>query len=211
MKPFPPFFYLICRNVPKRGDDMDDKKKEIKSMEILVKKAKRRDEKALVELLSMYQEYLYRIAYAYYKNEQQALDAVSECVMKIYIHIPQLKKTEYFKTWITRILINEVLRDISKQSNQTSLELLREQGIELQNSELVLNVSQEQKMDLYHALDLLPSEYRKVIILKYFQDMKSKEIAEIMEIPEGTVKTLLHRGKKRLRTIMVEEMGYEIS
>ena len=83
---------------------------EQKQIEKLVKKAMKRDENALEMLLSQYQEYLYRIAYAYYKNEQEALDAVSECVAKVYVNLPKLRKPEYFKTRMTRILMNEVHR-----------------------------------------------------------------------------------------------------
>lgn len=179
--------------------------KEPVSIETLVKKAKKRDESAFIELLSQHQDYLYRIAYTYYKNEQYALDAVSECVAKVYINLPKLKKPEYFKTWITRILINEVLNEISKQNRWTSLDKVDEHKI-LYENEKVNQLSKEEKMDLYNAIDLLPSDYRKVVILKYFQELKTKEIADIMKIPEGTVKTLLHRSRNKLRIILMEDM-----
>lgn len=97
-------------------------------MERLVKKAMKRNEKALEALLYEYQEYLYRMAYAYCRNEQNALDAVSECVMKVYINLPKLRRPEYFKTWMTRILINEVLSDAGKEK-VLSLEALQEGGV----------------------------------------------------------------------------------
>lgn len=101
---------------------------EQKQIEKLVKKAMKRDENALEVLLSQHQEYLYRIAYAYYKNEQEALDAVSECVAKVYVNLPKLRKPEYFKTWMTRILINEVLSGVKIKSKVISLDALNEQG-----------------------------------------------------------------------------------
>ena len=72
-------------------------------------------------------------------------------------------------------------------------------------------ISREEKVDLYQALDKLSPDYRKVLILRYFQDMKIKEIGEVMQIPEGTVKVMIHRGRKILQRILVEEMGYEES
>ncbi|MGN0250411.1 MAG: sigma-70 family RNA polymerase sigma factor [Oliverpabstia sp.] len=180
---------------------------EQKKIEQLVKKAMKRDEDALKVLLSQYQEYLYRIAYAYYKNEQEALDAVSECVAKVYVSLPKLRKPEYFKTWMTRILSNEVLSGVKIKSKVISLDALNEQGYMPEYEDK--GISREEKADLYQALDKLSPDYRKVLILKYFQEMKIKEIGEVMEIPQGTVKVMIHRGRKRLQRILVEEMGYE--
>lgn len=177
------------------------------NMEKLVRKAMKRDERALEELLTRYQEYLYRIAYAYYKNEQEALDAVSECVTKVYLNLPKLRAPEYFKTWMTRILINEVLDGVKKRQKVISLDALKEQGYLPDSPEE--EITREEKMDLYVALDQLSPDYRKVLILKYFQDMKVKEIAEIMETTEGAVKVLLHRGRNKMKKIFMEEMGYE--
>lgn len=72
-------------------------------------------------------------------------------------------------------------------------------------------LSREEKVDLYQALDKLSPDYRKVLILRYFQDMKIKEIGEVMQIPEGTAKVMIHRARKILQRILVEEMGYEES
>lgn len=182
---------------------------EQKKIEQLVKKAMKRDEDALEVLLSQYQEYLYRIAYAYYKNEQEALDAVSECVAKVYVNLPKLRKPAYFKTWMTRILINEVLSGVKIKSKLLSLDALHQQGYMPEYEEK--GISREEKVDLYQALDKLSPDYRKVLILRYFQDMKIKEIGEVMQIPEGTAKVMIHRGRKILQRILVEEMGYEES
>ena len=90
-------------------------------LEKLVKRAMRRNENALLELLSYYQEYLYRTAYMYYQNEQESLDAVSECVAKIYINIPKLKEPAYFKTWMTKILLNEVFGKVKQYKTSLCL------------------------------------------------------------------------------------------
>ena len=98
--------------------------------EALVRQAQKYDEKALTLLLTDYQEYLYQIAFLYCKNQQAALDAVSECVTKVYLNLPKLKHPNYFKTWMTRILINEVLDDMRKRRNQVSYDHLKEMGYE---------------------------------------------------------------------------------
>lgn len=173
----------------------------------LVKKAMKYDEQAIAELFSYYQKYLYQIAYLYCKNQQDALDAVSECITKVYVSFPRLKKPEYFKTWMTRILINEVLDDIRKRKNIISYDRLRDMGYEAEYAEDF--ISREEKIDLYRALDQLKPDYKKVLILKYFQELSVKEISEMMEMSESSIKVILHRGRKKLHRILSEEMDDE--
>ena len=70
-------------------------------------------------------------------------------------------------------------------------------------------VSLEERIDLYNAVDLLKDNYKTVIIMKYFNDKKIKEIAEIMSIPENTVKTYLTRARVELKKILKENYLYE--
>lgn len=182
--------------------------KPIQNEETLVKRAKQHDEKALTQLLSFYQTYLYQIAYLYCKNQEQALDAVSECVTKVYLNLPKLKEPKYFKTWMTRILINEVLDGIKKRKDLISYDRLRDAGYEAEYAEDT--ITQEERLDLYRALDSLKPDYKKVLILKYFQDFSIKEISDLMDMSESSIKVLLHRGRKKLRHILSEEMAYEI-
>lgn len=88
----------------------------------LVEKAARGDREAFGELIIMHQEYLYRLAYMYTKNEQDALDAVQECAMRAMISMDKLRKPEYFKTWITRILINSIYLAQKKSRNNSPFE-----------------------------------------------------------------------------------------
>lgn len=178
-------------------------------LEKLVKKAMHRNERALTELLSYYQEYLFRTAYAFYQNEQEALDAVSECVTKVYLNIPKLKQPAYFKTWMTKILLNEVFGKVKKYKEQLSLDELKEQGYEAEYADVY--ISNEEKMDLYRAMEYLSPDAKKVLILKYFQEWSVREIAQILEISESNVKVMLYRGRKQLRRIYMEELGYEES
>lgn len=69
----------------------------------------------------------------------------------------------------------------------------------------IYGVSVEERLDLYSAVDLLKEKYKTVIIMKYFNDMKIKEISEITNIPENTVKTYLNRAKESLKQILKED------
>ena len=156
----------------------------------LVKKAVRGSKSAYGELIAEYQVYLYKTAFLYVKNEADSLDAVQECVMRGLLAIGKLKEPQYFKTWITRILLNCIWQG-KKQTQTVALEEYREKGVE--------NYLIEEKVDLYDDIDSLKEQYKTVVILFYFQELKIKEIARIMEIPEGSVKAYLYRAKKQLR------------
>lgn len=156
----------------------------------LVKKAIKGSKAAYGELIAEYQVYLYKTAFLYVKNEADSLDAVQECVTRGLLAIGKLKEPRYFKTWITRILLNCIWQD-RKQTQTVSLDEYREKGVE--------NYLIEEKVDLYDAIDSLKEQYKTVVILFYFQELKIKEIAQIMDIPEGSVKVYLYRAKKQMR------------
>ena len=156
----------------------------------LVKQAIKGSKSAYGELIAEYQVYLYKTAFLYVKNEADSLDAVQECVTRGMLAIGKLKEPRYFKTWITKILLNCIWQD-RKKAQTVSLDEYREQGVE--------NYLIEEKVDLYDAIDSLKEQYKSVVILFYFQELKIKEIAQIMDIPEGSVKVYLYRAKKQMR------------
>lgn len=164
----------------------------------LVEKAARGNREAFGELIIMHQEYLYKLAYMYTKNEQDALDAVQECAMRAMISMNKLREPEYFRTWITRILINSIYKAQKKYKNSSPFE-------DYNGTAQEQTLSIEEKTDLYDAIDLLPPTYKTVVILQYFQGMKIKDIAEVMNIPQGSVKAYLHRAKELLRRQLDDE------
>lgn len=164
-----------------------------------VKKAVRGNVKAYEQLILQYKEYLYRTAFLHLKNEEAALDAVQDCILNAWEKIGTLKKPEYFKTWLTRILLNcttDILRSRSLEPLPDYMEVPKDEP----------TVSLEEKWDLYEAIDGLSDVYRSVIILKYFDGLKVNEISYAMDIPEGSVKAYLSRARKELRTYL--EGGY---
>jgi RNA polymerase sigma-70 factor, ECF subfamily len=159
-----------------------------------VKKAQKGDDQAFIKLIHKEKEKLYRIAFLYVKNESDSLDIVQDTIYKAYISIGNLKDSSYFSTWLTRILINTALDFIKKNNkvipiDQDSLE-------RIESSERLML---EDKMDLFTAIEGLTEKYKTVIILRYYQDLTIKQIAEFLECPEGTVKTNLHRAINELK------------
>ena len=164
----------------------------------IVEKAIEGDKNAIEILLNEHKEYLYKTAFLYMKNEQDAVELCQDTVYKAIINLHKLKNPKYFKTWITRILINNA-HDRNKKKNKIvdsfdKLELIEDVSYE----------KLEEKIDLYNAIDILDEKFKTPIILQYFQDMTIKEISEILECNENTVKTYLRRGKERLYKILME-------
>lgn len=167
----------------------------------LAKKAMHGNVNAYGQLIEIHKVYLYRTAYLYVKNEDAALDIVSECVVKAFSSIKNMKEPQYFKTWLTKILINvskDYFRSHREQVPYDDLPLCAPEG----------DVSLEEKWDLYAAIDILPEKYKNVIMLKYFDDLKVSEIAEILDLPEGSVKAYLSRGREELRKYLKEDYIY---
>lgn len=167
----------------------------------IVKKAIAGDKEAFSDIVKEHKEYLYKTAFMYMKDEEKALEVLQETIIRGFINIKKLKNVSYFKTWITRILINVSLDMIKKDSKN---EEFKEEHIKDHNVSNGLGI--EERLDLYSSVDLLNDNYKTVIILKYFNDLKIQDIALVMDIPENTVKTYLSRAKKMLKDILKE--GY---
>lgn len=148
------------------------------------------------ELMVENRQKFYRIAYSFVKNEQEALDIVSEATYKGLVHIRDLREPDYFKTWMTRIVINTALEMRRKNSRQVALEdyMLEDDDVE--------KLEQEIKFDLYTALDALGAEDKSFIILKYFEGYSFKDISNFFEIPESTVKSKVYRCLGWMRNFM---------
>ena len=165
-----------------------------------IKLAQKGDDNAFYELISERKAQLYKTAFTYVKNKEDALDIVSETVYKAYISINKLKEPSLFNTWLTRILINTSLDSINKSSKVVPFE-------ENVSSDIGLILKDdEQIMDLRVAVDKLQGEYKTIVILKYFQDMTLVEIAKVLQCPLGTVKTRLHKALGVLRLDLKEEL-----
>lgn len=178
--------------------DIDRKNKlnEIK----LIKESMKGNKESFGILIKNNKEYLYKMAFLYVKDEQDALEVIHETVYRAFLNIEKLKKAKFFNTWITRILINVSIDFLKRKGKNQMLDestpIIKEK----------CEISTEEKLDLYNAIDLLNDNYKTVIIMMYFNDMKIKDISKVMEIPENTVKTYLRRAKQALGEILKE--GY---
>lgn len=168
----------------------------------LVRQAQKGKREALETLFLMEKEYLYKMAFLYMKNKEDALDLVQESILQCILHLKKLEKPEYFRTWMTRILINCARQEWRKRGRY---DVIEEPELWQSESTLQEEVSREEKLDLYEAIDRLAFPYKAIIIQYYFAGSKLKEIAEILNMPPGTVKAYHARAKCRLKEILEEE------
>lgn len=160
----------------------------------LVKKAIKGNEEAFETLVQNESEKLYRTAFLYVRNKEDALDVVQEAVCKAYTSIANLKNPEYFNTWLTKILIHTAY-DFLKKKKKLVLT-----GDDFFNAVQDENKTKtEDQLDLVQAINHLNQQYQTAIILFYYHDQSIQMIAETMDKPEGTIKTYLHRAKAELK------------
>lgn len=161
---------------------------------------KEKENKHLVEriILEKYNQY-YRLAYSYVHNEADASDIVQSGACRALQGSHTLKRPEYAETWLYRIMLNECFRYL-KRPSLLSYEAVREEnGVEIGMEDNYADV------DLQRALEKLPDKDKAVVILKYFEDKKLEEIAEILDENISTVKSRLYRSMKKLRATLSEE------
>lgn len=164
--------------------------------EFLVEKAIRGDQEAFLTLMNTCKIDLFRTALSFLKNDTEAVEAVQEVTYRAYKHIKKLKEPAYFKTWLMRIMINYCQDQLKKQKRVMSDEVFL-QALAIQESTT--------RLELEDAIAGLDDRSREVIMLKYFHDLKIKDIAVVMQCPEGTVKTWLNKALKALRQQLSEE------
>ncbi|KAB2336035.1 sigma-70 family RNA polymerase sigma factor [Cytobacillus depressus] len=148
------------------------------------------NQEAFIRLIRSCESSLYRIAKGILKEDLDCADAIQETILKSYHSIAKLKNPAYFKTWLIRILINEcndMLKKKQKSILLNTIEHITEPSI-----------ADNQFDELREALSKLNEKYRSVVVLFYFEDCSIKEIAQVLKIREGTVKSRLNRARSLL-------------
>ena len=137
-------------------------------------------------LTDNYEKY-YRLAYSYMRNEDDALDVVQESAYRAIRDCGKVKNKDYLSTWIYRIVVNTALDLLRKKKKETLTEELPEIPVE------------DQETELRTILNQLDHKSKTIIILRYFEDLKLEDIADILGDNLNTVKARLYRSLKKLR------------
>ena len=141
-------------------------------------------------LAARYERLMFHVARQILPNEQDAEDAVQEAVCRAFYKIGGLRQPRYFKTWLTRILINCCYDVLREQKGLVPLEVLPEDGRE---------EYPDLSLDVRETLRSLGENDRLALTLFYFNDMSIRDIARLLTISEDAVKQRLAHGRKRFR------------
>lgn len=157
--------------------------------------------KQIAEYVISNKEKYYRLAYSYVKNADDALDIMQESIYKAVSHVDSIQDISYINTWFYRIIVNTSIDFLRKQKKVIPVdnEVLASLGLETND--------EYENFDLQRAMDNLPEKYRTVVILRYFEDLKIEEIAEILNENINTIKTRLYKSLKLLRIKMNDYEG----
>lgn len=158
---------------------------------LLVKRAQKNDMDAFVRLIEKNKTNLYKVAKSYLGNEEDVADAIQDTVLSAYEHIHELRNASYFKTWITRILMNHCN------------DLLRQQKHCLVSDQIIQTIdAAPNDQEFYALIGELPEDYRMIFLLYYGEQFRTNEIAQILDMNENTVKSKLRRGREKLKHIL---------
>ena len=140
------------------------------------------------------QDELYKIAKIRLKNDDDVFDVIQDTMLSAYKSLKKLKHNEYFKTWIIKILINEC-----NKIHNSNIVFFRNQKINLNIDKSYYNLEKESQLGFESIIDILTTKERTIFVLFYSCDLTVLEIARLLKKNPNTIKSILHRGKEKLK------------
>ena len=168
-----------------------------------MKKAQKGNDKAFLKVFQQYEKDIYRMAFVYVKNPDDALDVVQEVAYQSFKKIHTLKKPEYFKTWLMKITINCAVNIVKKNTKVIQLIPDFEEPVGSEDEDIPLSLT------LQNLIDTLQEDEKSIVLLRFYQNFTFKEISEVLKIPLGTAKSVLYRALDKLRKEFKEADIYE--
>lgn len=169
-------------------------------MNTLLKRAKRQDGEAFVALMQENMKGMYKVAFAILSNDEDAADAIQDTILTCWEKLYTLKREEYFKSWLTRILINKC-NDILRKGRKlvyTDSMMDMQAGTECAEYEIV---------EWREMLRCVDEKYRVILVLYYAEGFKVKEISEMLGASESAVKRRLSAARRKIEQMYDPEMG----
>lgn len=157
--------------------------------ELLLRKAKRGDSDAFCRLVNLHMQDMYKIAWSYLKNDEDVADAIQDTILACFEKLQTLRNNKYFKTWMVRILINNCKDILQKKKRVVYTDVMEDTPVYQNDYE-----SAEWKQ----VLNSLDEKYRMILLLYYLEGFNTREISEILEMKENTVKSRLKRGREKV-------------
>jgi RNA polymerase sigma-70 factor (ECF subfamily) len=181
----------------------------------LVIRAQRGDPTAFAALVEKYQHRVYNTCYRMCHNHADALDLTQSAFLKALEALPRFQIRATFFTWLFRIAVNLTLSHRRTQSRRPTLALRQFDDDQGRNYEPAANnpsndpSERARQVELHQrleaALDRLDDEFRAAVVLRDVEELDYAAIADILDVPVGTVKSRIHRGRTMLREMLEQE------
>jgi len=159
-------------------------------------RAQRGNREAFVRLIKASEPSMYRVAKSFLRTDSECADAIQETILKAFQAIGSIKNPTYFKTWLIRILINVCQRTLKMNKKVIPIAELSEQSYEN---------NMQQGLELWEAVQSLEDELKIIVTLFYVEDVPIKDIAAMLDLPEGTIKSRLYRAREKLVCFLSED------
>lgn len=166
----------------------------------LVKRAMKSDAGAFLELMECNSGAMYKVARSMLRNDDDVADAIQNTILICFEKLHTLQKPQYFKTWMTRILINECNKILQYYKEVSIPDQLPEDGHQDMSFA---------EFEFKEMLKKVDEKYRTILVLYYVEGFKIQEIAELLDMKENTVKTRLTRAREQIRLEYMEERPYQ--
>jgi len=176
----------------------------------LLDRIKKDDREAFMELTRLYQKRIFLLAFSFFRNREDAMDIVQETFMRLYQKIHTFREGQNFKSWIFQVArnlcIDHYRKNHSKRKEWGSNQNIEEMNLSSQNSD---NSHQalDLKMIFSSCLEKLAERQRMVFVLKHYNQLKYREIAQVLNISPGTVKSLHFKAVRNLRGLVSPYLG----
>ncbi len=165
----------------------------------LVERARGGDRNAFSELVRRHQAAVYRVCYRVLGHAEDAEDAAQEAFLRAYDRLDSFQGRSAFKTWMTRLAVNLSLNALDRRK---SSRLLSEEHESPGLGPEAEAMRRESATELHGALQRLQPNHRAAVVLRDLEGISYGEIAEHLEVPEGTVKGWIHRGRQSLKELL---------
>lgn len=181
--------------------------------EQLVTSSKKGDQDAFAQLVQQHQRRVFNLAFRMLQQYEEANEVTQETFLAAWQGLPSFRGDARFSTWLYRIAYNCALKQLEQRKRDKALQVV------IQAEQITATIGQEQRVDaaletharqamVQEQLSQLPAKYRIVLILRHLQEMTYEEIAEILTMPIGTIKTHLFRARNLLKE-RLERFGVE--
>lgn len=185
----------------------------------LVARYKEGDRNAFSEIVRRYQDRVYSLAFRWMRDRQVAEEVAQDVFLALYRSLARFRGDSQLSTWIYRVVVNhcknrKLYRNRRKMEQHEALEGERDDGMERQfpaegpGTDASVHRN-EARQHLDAALEQLDEGQRQIIVMRDIHDMAYEEIAELLDLPRGTVKSRLHRARHHLARILGRHLDTE--